>query len=199
MTDASGAALGSVTHPGLLEKLMAAVRPEFRAEVLAFGPDDPVLGGKPCRVAGCGRTGRIRGLCFGHDSRWRREGKPELGDFIATTDPRMKGHQPLAPCRVPGCRRGRKERGLCTRHHYAWTRSGQPDLDRWAAGLPPVVEADPPATCRISYCDLWVHADLPFCLTHGVRWKEQGRPDIDEYTLSLDPWSSQCSDPRRRC
>ena len=30
---------------GLLEKLLAAVRPEFRADELAFGLDDPVFGG----------------------------------------------------------------------------------------------------------------------------------------------------------
>ena len=39
---------------GLLGKLLAAVRPEFRQDVLAFGPADPVLGGTPCKVAGCG-------------------------------------------------------------------------------------------------------------------------------------------------
>jgi site-specific recombinase XerD len=177
---------GGPKYPGLLEKLMAAVRPEFRAEVLAFGPHDPVLGGRPCRVGGCGRTGRIHGLCFGHDSRWRREGKPELDHFVDTTDPRMKGHQPLASCRAPGCRGGRKERGLCTRHLYAWQKSAQRDLYRWVATLAPVSDPDPPATCRISYCELWVHANLPFCLSHGLRWKEHGRPDIQEYARNYE-------------
>jgi hypothetical protein len=49
-----------------------------------------------------------------------------------------------------------------------------------------VALADAPATCRISYCDLWVHADLPFCLSHGVRWKALGRPDVDEYSRSYE-------------
>ncbi len=40
---------------GLLEKLMAAVRPEFRAGDLTFDPRDPVFGGPPCAVSGCGR------------------------------------------------------------------------------------------------------------------------------------------------
>jgi site-specific recombinase XerD len=52
--------------------------------------------------------------------------------------------------------------------------------------LAPVNNPDPPATCLISYCDLWVHTDLPFCLTHGVRWKEHGRPDIQEYARSRE-------------
>ena len=43
---------------GLLEKLMAAVRPEFRAGVLTFDPRDPVFGGPPCAVPGCERPAR---------------------------------------------------------------------------------------------------------------------------------------------
>jgi site-specific recombinase XerD len=171
---------------GLLEKLVAAVQPEFRRDVLVFAPDDPVFGGKPCRVAGCGRTGRIQGLCFGHDHRWRRQDKPDLDSFVAATDPRLKGHQALASCRAPGCRSGRKERGLCTRHLYAWQQAGRPELGHWLATLAPMQRPDPPPTCRISYCDLWVHSDLPFCLSHGVRWKEHGRPDVEEYARGYE-------------
>ena len=42
---------------GLLEKLMAAVRPEFRADDLVFDPRDPVFGGAACVVGGCSRVG----------------------------------------------------------------------------------------------------------------------------------------------
>src|ERR1039457_1936134 len=76
---------------GLLEKLMAAVRPEFRSDVLVFDPQDPVFGGPPCRVDGCGRTGRIHGLCSSHAQRWKRHGRPDLEEFIATTDPELGG------------------------------------------------------------------------------------------------------------
>lgn len=171
---------------GLLQKLLVVVRPEFRLDVLAFGPADPVFGGTPCKVTGCARTGRIKGLCFGHDHRWRLQGKPEPAGFIATTDPRLRGHQKLASCRAPGCRSGRKERGLCTRHLHAWQRAGRPDLDHWLGALPAAVPEDPPPACRISYCDLWAHSDLPFCLSHGIRWKEQGRPDIEEYSRGYE-------------
>ena len=171
---------------GLLEKLLAAIRPEFRQDVLAFGPADPVLGGTPCKVAGCARTGRVRGLCFGHDHRWRRQGKPDPAGFIATTDPRLKGHQKLASCRASGCLYGRKERGLCTGHLYAWQRAGRPELDSWLAALPAAAPEDPPPACLISYCDLWCHADLPFCLSHGNRWRERGRPDTGEYARSYE-------------
>jgi hypothetical protein len=56
----------AVPAHGLLEKLMAAVRPEFRADVLVFDPADPVFGrgvclvegvaGGACTAAGCARV-----------------------------------------------------------------------------------------------------------------------------------------------
>ena len=38
---------------GLLEQLMAVVRPEFRVEVLVPAPEDPVLGVPDCAVPAC--------------------------------------------------------------------------------------------------------------------------------------------------
>ncbi|MGH3417490.1 MAG: hypothetical protein ACRDSS_13555, partial [Actinocrinis sp.] len=52
--------------PRLLEKLMAAVRPEFRAGILTFDPRDPVFGGPPCAVPDCERPARQRSMCWGH-------------------------------------------------------------------------------------------------------------------------------------
>ena len=46
---------------GLLEKLTAVVRPEFRADVLTFGASDPVFGSPACMVGGCGRPASSRG------------------------------------------------------------------------------------------------------------------------------------------
>ena len=59
---------------GLLGKLMAAVRPEFRAGVLVFDPADPVFGGDACLVPQCGRTARAIGMCHGHHQRWADAG-----------------------------------------------------------------------------------------------------------------------------
>jgi len=50
----------------LLEKLMAAVRPEFRASIYLPGPGDPVLGAGPCTVPGCDLPGKEHGLCSAH-------------------------------------------------------------------------------------------------------------------------------------
>jgi len=75
----------------LLAKLLAVVRPEFRSDVLVFDPQDPVFGGPACAVGGCVRTARGRGLCSAHHLRWRRQGKPDLDRFTATTDPLTAG------------------------------------------------------------------------------------------------------------
>jgi len=71
---------------GGLERLMAAVRPEFRADVLVFPATDPVFGGGACRVTGCRRAARGHGLCQGHHLRWAKQGRPDLDVFAATTD-----------------------------------------------------------------------------------------------------------------
>jgi integrase len=83
----------ATTRPaGLLVKLMAVVRPEFRGDVLVFDPRDPVFGGPACAVPGCVRAARGQGLCPGHHQRWwRTEGRPDLARFIATTGSRVAG------------------------------------------------------------------------------------------------------------
>ncbi len=72
---------------GLLEKLLAAVRPEFRAGELLFEPDDPVFGGQPCGIAKCGRAAQARRLCHAHYARWRDSGQPDLDHYAATAGP----------------------------------------------------------------------------------------------------------------
>ena len=62
-------------YPGLLAKLLARVRPEFRVEVYLADPDDPVLGRRPCAVPGCDRSRSESGLCTGHAGRWRARGR----------------------------------------------------------------------------------------------------------------------------
>ena len=55
----TGSAVPDVPASGLLAKLVAAVRPEFRADVLVFDPADPVFA--PRRVPGGGvRVARAR-------------------------------------------------------------------------------------------------------------------------------------------
>lgn len=105
----------AVEGPGqsmLLAKLMAAVRPEFRADPLTFVVDDVVFGGAACGVERCPRTARSgTGLCPGHHTRWQTAGRPEMAGFTATTDPRWQRELPNGVCRATGCRYGIARQG----------------------------------------------------------------------------------------
>jgi integrase len=166
----------------LLRGLMAAVRPEFRSDVLVFAADDPVFGGGACRVADCGRSARGLGLCQGHYLRWVKQDRPDLEIFAVSTDPRWSRQQPNQQCRMTGCGYGSARGGMCQLHAQRWERARHPDLDVWLAAPPAVKQPGPGATCRIDHCDLWPHAGLPFCHSHANTWKASGRPDIEQFT-----------------
>jgi hypothetical protein len=129
----------------LLEKLMVAVRPEFRVEVLVVDPTDPVLGKRGCTVSGCDRSAREKGMCGGHSHRWRDRGRPDLAVFLADPGPPLAGRSQPGGCTVAGCHYGTGGRGLCMRHRDRWTRAGKPDPVAWAAAAP---VADPAARRR---------------------------------------------------
>lgn len=169
------------TDRAALAALMAAVRPEFRADALVFAADDPVFGGGVCRVPGCPRHAHGAGLCQGHLLRWQRAGRPDLETFAATTDPRWALQRPNAVCCVDGCGYGVARGGMCQLHAQRWERAGRPDLGIWLFDPPTVKQPVPGAVCRVEHCQLWPQAALPFCLTHANTWKVNGRPDIDEF------------------
>ena len=170
----ASAGAGEVVSPGLLARLMAAVRPEFRRDVLRFDAADPVFGGSACGVPGCARLARGRGLCLGHHSRWRQHGSPDLERFTATASPRF-AREVLACCQAPGCRYGVVGHGLCGRHLSGWRRAGRPELAGWLAVVPPV--PGPKPACPVPGCGLWAQPAWPFCRSHGRAWIYHGRPD----------------------
>jgi hypothetical protein len=168
-------------RPGLLEKLLAAVRPEFRAEVLVPDPEDPVLGRRTCLVEGCDRARGEHGLCSAHGQRWRARGRPGMADFLADPGPALNGRRQLTGCTVPGCRYGTSGAGLCLRHRSAWERTGRPDPAAWAAQAPPP-ETRPRTECLLPFCDLWTeNARHLFCKAHNTRWRQLGRPAPDDF------------------
>ena len=113
--------------PGLLEKLLGVLRPEFRGDDLVFDPRDRVFGGLACAVGGCEHPARSNRMCWGHRVRWDFAGKPDLSAFLATTSPEWVGHRPVASCGVPGCRFGLHSRRMCQRHIRDAPRTPGPD------------------------------------------------------------------------
>ncbi len=178
----SGPARALAPAPGgLLERLLGAVRSEFRVDVYVPDPADPVLGRPDCVVPGCDRSGWEHGLCGGHGGRWRARGCPDLAGFLADPGPPPIGRGELSTCTVTGCRFGRNGFGLCMRHRSKWARSGQPDPLAWAGALPPVA-AQGRGECLLPFCSLWPESNNhPFCKSHETRWFQLGRPDIEEY------------------
>lgn len=169
----------------LLGRLMAAVRSEFRAEVLVFDAADPVFGGGACKVPDCQRHARSRGLCQGHHLRWQKQGRPDVEQFAATTDPRWARQRPNQCCKVLGCGYGSARAGLCQLHAQRWERGGRPDLERWLVDPPQVKQPPADTTCLIEHCRLWPQAGGPLCHSHTATWRSNGRPDLESFVASF--------------
>ena len=167
---------------GLLARLMAVVRPEFRVDILVPGPGALIFNAVPCRVAGCLRMPWTRKLCRGHYYRWKQDGCPDMEVFAASACPDLLGRKELTECVVAGCRFGGARRGLCVRHHGFWERAGKPDRPAWLASLPAVAD-EGHAVCLLSFCTLWRQGNSPFCVNHKSRWEFAGRPDIGEFIV----------------
>lgn len=162
---------------GLPGKLLAAVRREFRADILVPDPDDPVLGRRECPADDCDRPRAQNGLCTAHGKRWHDRGRPDLAVFLADPGPPLNGRRPLTGCSVAGCRYGSSGRGLCMRHRSAWEHAGCPDPAAWASQAEPPA-AQPRAECLLPFCTLWTeNADHQFCKAHDTRWRQPGSPD----------------------
>ena len=167
---------------GLLARLMAVVRPEFRVDILVPGPGALIFNAVPCRVAGCLRMPWTRKFCRGHYYRWKQDGCPDMEVFAASACPDLLGRKELTGCVVAGCRFGGARRGLCVRHHGFWERAGKPDRPAWLASLPAVAD-EGHAVCLLSFCTLWRQGNSPFCVNHKSRWEFAGRPDIGEFIV----------------
>ncbi len=179
---------------GLLGKLMAAVRPQFRVEVYLPDPQDRVLGCPMCSVPGCERSAGEHRLCSAHARRWRAAGCPDLPVLFADPGPPLPGRIELSSCGVDGCRYGVNGVGLCIQHRDRWSRSGHPDPAQWAAMVPTVAEPDHHRQCGLPFCTLWVHKEKLFCKAHHTRWYQLGRPPAEEYiTHCLDRGKARIS------
>jgi integrase len=176
--------------PGsVLAKLMAAVRPEFRADIYVPAPNDPVFVSDQCIVAGCDRTAEAlqNRLCCAHSQRFRKRDYSSIEQFLADPGPPARGRKALAACVLEGCRHGRWHRnGLCRKHCGYWKRAGQPGLTAWQApDLTP--ENLALAECRLPFCDLWADSRTKlFCDGHYARWVRHGRPDPERFIADCE-------------
>jgi hypothetical protein len=154
--------------------------------VLVFAAEDPVFGGGACRVRGCTRAARSKGMCPGHHLRWVDEGHPDPQVFAATTDHRWRRQRPNAQCQVAGCGYGAARGGMCQLHGQRWDRAGRPDLHGWLADPPTIKTPAPGVVCAVAHCDLWPQAALRLCHAHANTWKVNGRPEMDVFVRRFE-------------
>lgn len=183
------------THPSktarsgessLLGKLVHSIRPEFRGDVIFL--DGPQFNpGRPkCEVLNCTRMTTRPHLCRGHNFLWRKNGKPDLDDWVRDPHP-LQGSSPVASCRVESCRESRGGgAGLCTQHGRAWKRAGKPLVEEWAeTATTDVARQQRKPICALQYCTLVSHSEKPerpqLCKTHLSRWENRGKPDLETF------------------
>ena len=177
----------------LLERLLSAVRPEFRHDIFIPDPDSAVFFTATCALPSCPaaiRRTRI-GLCERHHAWWKQAGRPDLPGWLGLAEQRLRAEVPEVPaCAVGGCNRAHRRSRLCVRHVCAWDRAGRPDWDHWCTEQPapsPVNESG----CRFPACPRWSEPTTGFCAAHRRRWIAAGRPEphawFDQLAHSLDP------------
>ena len=158
-------------------RVRTALRPEFTADRLVVDVNDPAYSAGPCLVEGCQRLARGHGMCAGHHHRWAKAGRPDVDEFVASTDPGWARQRPNRACRVEACGYGVARKGLCQLHAQGWERSGRPDFEEWLAAGPPPIKAPVAEACHVPGCLLWPQAAGPFCHAHHNTWRANGRPD----------------------
>jgi len=179
---AQAASASSFPRPGLLGKLLAQVRVEFRTDLYVIDAHDLVLGRGPCSVPTCDRSAMRGKLCSSHSNRWRARGRPEMADFVADPGPEISGRRDLTTCKVTGCRYGASGLGLCMGHRPVFERSGESDQDAWVARTGLLGRPDP-AQCLLPFCTLWTENPVRnlYCNSHTTRWVQLGRPESADY------------------
>lgn len=183
-----------VPASGLLGKLMAAVRPEFRADVIA--PSRSFMFDESrCRVPNCDRDERSRGLCNGHYIGWWYAGKPDISEYVLTATPLKIGGGGSAGCSVPGCHYSTDYHGVCRNHNLAWRRAGKPPFEQWLANVAPVTDSGHPV-CALPFCQLWSYGHQQFCMRHHFRWRRHGRPELGEFITLLTSYGNDRFDFR---
>ncbi|WP_460431822.1 tyrosine-type recombinase/integrase, partial [Amycolatopsis echigonensis] len=89
---------------------------------------------RKCAITTCHRSRREHGLCHSHASRWQKQGRAGLTQWIADGG----GGPPLPAgdgCRFPDCcLEAEGEAGLCDHHRNRWIRADRPPIESWLLG-----------------------------------------------------------------
>jgi hypothetical protein len=82
---------------------------------------------KNCKIEGCKRPYRAKGLCNVHYTKWRRGEMEKAGRYRT--------------CANEGCKKPTFKKGYCEEHYSAWSASKKPQVPAEAAPAPAAAEA----------------------------------------------------------
>ncbi|WP_218018239.1 tyrosine-type recombinase/integrase [Nocardia shimofusensis] len=182
--------LRSDTAAGLLERLMQTVTPPFRGEVFYPPPESLVFVQGVCRIPSCGiaLSFASRRLCQGHYQRWKKDGSPEIEQWVGGEDLATRARRIVPDCLIGQCNRAAKSKGLCHRHAETWMRHGSPDLQAWVAHTlysPPRASIE--SECRFPGCERWTDGpSMELCRAHYESWRYGGRMPLHEWFVHIE-------------
>lgn len=172
----------------LLDKLLAAIEPEFATAVgwtldgglLVFPQAHPLLGWNQCVIPDCKKSRTSAdGVCASCHARWTRLGRPDRAEFLATPKglERMVGVQ---PCAVLGCGRPWKTKRtqLCLAHEVQQRNLAIP-LTAFLA-RDDLVAHPSLGPCSAASCLRERAGRGAYCVAHYNRWKRERSTGIDE-------------------
>lgn len=115
---------------------------------------------KLCKIDGCTKEIKNKGMCLKHYTRALRHGDPSVN-----LKPRVK----TSKCTIDKCEENHFSKGLCNRHYKHYRKYGNYDLP------PKLIKRDP--ICSVDGCER-KHYGKNFCIKHYLRNKNHGSPLI---------------------
>ncbi|GIP39903.1 hypothetical protein J31TS4_31830 [Paenibacillus sp. J31TS4] len=124
-----------------------------------------------CKIDGCEKKVKAKGLCSMHHQRWWRNG-----------DPLFLKQQIKKICKEEGCGELAKCKGYCTVHYARWRKYGDPQQVRQVI-----------ATCTVEGCDK-KHRARGMCASHYQIWSRRNAAE-NRKLKALKPWMTVPAHP----
>lgn len=158
-----------------------------------------------CRVDGCAKESRGRGLCSMHWTRWRKHGDPNIVKRSGVD------YQAPRTCSVDGCAVRAHSHGFCPKHLRRWQKHGDPQHIAPITGRPPAGEFPSYGAIHKRLTRSLGPARLHLCIDCGKpaqEWSYDGSdPDQIEalergstvfYSLDIERYEPRCVSCHRK-
>lgn len=169
----------------ILDAIVGRLRPEFALPVISAEDLDPIAPYRRCMC--CDAVSFANGLCPAHDSRWKREGRPDLTVWTRRADPKVIRRVTVLGCRQRACGRSQHAHGVCNAHLQRWEAAGRPDLDAWLSRPIAIRGTDPDGPrCALHGCGFAAPGAPELCDSHRLRWVAAGRLELGGFIELID-------------